>query len=97
LALGLSYDLDFWYGLGASQQFHGDACILSVTLNGDVIGEAINLSTAPVGQFSLARRRFTADTSIKIVRFEFNCGAGIGEVDVLLDRISLTLSRPDET
>ncbi|ETS87302.1 hypothetical protein PFICI_01130 [Pestalotiopsis fici W106-1] len=89
LTIGQSYSLKFWYGLGTHQQLHQDVCSLSVTLNGEVVGDAIDLVPATAGHFQMAERIFTADTTIKTVRFEFNCGGSIGEVDALLDNVSL--------
>lgn len=71
------------------QQFHDDICTLSVTVNGEVIGKAIDLSPAPTGRYTMAERDFVADATSKVVRFEFNCGGSIGEIDGLLDNISL--------
>ncbi|KAF7517472.1 hypothetical protein G7054_g13810 [Neopestalotiopsis clavispora] len=90
LIIGQSYSLKFWYGLGTHQQLHQDVCNLSVTLNGEVAGDAIDLAPTTAGRFQMAERTFVADTTIKTVRFEFNCGGSIGEVDALLDNVSLT-------
>lgn len=94
LVVGQSYAVKFWYGLGVKQQLHGDICTLSVTVNGEVLGKAINLLPTSVGRYQMAERDFIADARSKILRFEFNCGGSIGEVDGLLDNISLIARCP---
>ncbi|KAK6086523.1 hypothetical protein SCUP515_00089 [Seiridium cupressi] len=94
LTIGQSYALRFWYGLGTNQQFKGDICILSATIDGSVVGKEINLLPSPVGRYQLAERTFVADATSKVVRLEFNCGSTIGEVDALLDNISLVATCP---
>ncbi|KAK6221062.1 hypothetical protein LQW54_001635 [Pestalotiopsis sp. IQ-011] len=89
LTIGQSYSLKFWYGLGTNQHLHQDVCSLTVTLNGEVAGDSIDLAPSTAGRFKMAERTFVADTTIKTVRFEFNCGGSIGEVDALLDNVSL--------